>query len=97
LGWGIFSLFFKQNASEPGTMWCFGCRLVFYKVYIVGLLACSKWDDGVQLPCLRQIGWAFTWSGRSGQCECIFARYVSKRMWLMSHLCFVCAPHVPAW
>ena len=80
LGWGIFSLFFKHNAREPGTMWCFGCRLVFYKV-LYTLLYCgplSLFQMGwwYALPCFRQIGWAFTWSGRSGQCECIFARCV---------------------
>ena len=85
LGWGIFSLFFKHNAREPGTMWCFGCRLVFYKV-LYTLLYCgplSLFQMGwwYALPCFRQIGWAFTWSGRSGrsgQCDCIFARCVPK-------------------
>ena len=98
LGWGIFSLFFKQNAREPGTMWCFGCRLVFYKV-LYTLLYCGPLS-------LFQMGWWYAiamfstdwmslhliWSMRLHLCT-----LCAQRMWLMSHLCFVCAPHVPAW
>jgi hypothetical protein len=66
---------------------------------IVGLLACSKWDDGTHLANCQVFDRLDEPSPDLVDLVNVGASWhVSvQRMLLMSHLCFVCAPHVPAW
>jgi len=96
--WDEESFLFSSNKTRGSLEPCDALAVVWFSTrycihyYIVGLLACSKWDDGMHCHVFDRLD-----EPSPDLVDLVNASASLHVVCPMSLLCFVCAPHVPAW